>query len=47
MEYQMPECRGDRKGRRGEGFLAALMYEFIGTDLKIGPRTSYTIKNVH
>lgn len=43
----MPESRGDRKGKRGEGFLEAREYEFIGADLKIEPRTSYTIKTVH
>lgn len=44
MEYQMPQSRGGRKGRRGECFLAALMYKFIGAARKIGHRTSYTIK---
>lgn len=44
MEYQMPQSRGGRKGRRGECFLAAFMYKFIGADCKIEHRTSYTIK---
>ena len=44
MEYQMPQSGGGRKGRRGECFLAALLYKFMGAACKVGHRTSYTIK---